>query len=273
MGEFPAGSGNTASCSDGADCGTPVVPIAPLPGNANAMIQAYTSEKPSSPIALTPTECGLRGMINQCLQFMAQSQSGEQCVAILITDGTPTQCDTTQSDLVQIVADGHAKGVTTYTLGLQGADLNALNALAQAGGTTAALDVSGGAQAFISALNNIRQKVAVTTTSQQVTQTVLSSPLPCQWGIPKAPGGTTFDKTKVNVEFTPPGATSPTQFGYVGTEADCAHATGDAWYYDDPNNPSKVLVCPNTCNGTLKNSAGASVDVVFGCNTIPAIVH
>jgi len=253
MGEFPAGQNNTASCSDGADCGNPVVPIAPLPGNANAMIQAYQSEKPSSPIALTPTECGLRGMINQCLQFMASSPTGEQCVAILVTDGTPTQCDTNQQNLLQVVADGHAKGVTTYTLGLQGADINALNAIAQAGGSNAALDVSGGAAQFIAALNNIRQTVVVT------------SPLPCQWKIPST--GPTFDKTKVNVQFVPPGGGPPVQFGAVPTAADCAKTNGDAWYYDNNDNPTEVLVCPNTCSGTMHNAAGAEVDILFGCAT------
>ena len=56
-----------------------------------------------------------------------------------------------------IVADGYAHGVRTFTLGLAGSDLNALNALAQAGGTGQAIDVSGGSQAFVAALNNIRR--------------------------------------------------------------------------------------------------------------------
>src|ERR1041385_6581054 len=212
LGEFPAGQNNTADCTGGTDCGNAVVPIAPLPGNANAMVQAMQSQAPSSPIALTPTECGLRGMINQCLTYKQNSTTGEQCVAILITDGTPTQCDTNQANLVQIVAQGHAAGITTYTLGLPGADANFLNQLAQAGGTTASIDVSGGSQQFIDALNNIRQTVAVTTSTQQTTQTTISSPLPCAWGIPQVPPPATFNKDKVNVEFTPPGGGAPIQF-------------------------------------------------------------
>jgi hypothetical protein len=206
---------------------------------------------------------------------MANSPIGEQCVAILITDGTPTSCDTTTSpDLINIVKDGHDKGVTTFTLGLPGSDLNALNALAQAGGTNAAIDVSGGAQAFISALNNIRQTVAVTTVQHISTPTVISTPLPCQWKIPQVTApGEVFDPAKVNVQFTPPGAAAPVSFGYVNSAADCARASGDAWYYDNATSPTEVLVCPKTCNGTLHNAAGSQVEVLFGCQRIPAVVH
>lgn len=157
LGTFPVGANNTASCTDGSDCGTPVVPIAPLPGNGAAMIQAMQEQTPN-PIATTPTECGLRGMINRCLAFMASSANGEKCVAVLVTDGSPTQCDMTLANLAQIVADGHAQGVTTFALGLPGADLNFLDSLATAGGTGSAIDVSGGAQAFVAALNSVRAR-------------------------------------------------------------------------------------------------------------------
>ena len=157
LGTFPVGSNNTASCGDGADCGTPVVPIAPLPGNADAMIQAMQAQIPPSPIALTPTECGLRGIVNVCEAFMRATTTGEPCVGVLVTDGTPTECSMDAGMLDAIVADGYAHGVRTFTLGLAGSDLNALNALAQAGGTGQAIDVSGGSQAFVAALNNIRR--------------------------------------------------------------------------------------------------------------------
>jgi hypothetical protein len=170
---------------------------------------------------------------------------------------------------VQIVTDGHAKGVTTYTLGLPGSDLNSLNALAQAGGTNAAIDVSGGANAFIAALNNIRQTVAVTTTTQVTTSTTVATPLPCLWNIPKVPDGTTFDKNKVNVQYTAPGAQAATDFGRVNDVGQCAGVppSQGAWYYDNNDNPTKVLACPNTCDNQLKNAPGASVDILFGCDS------
>jgi len=280
LGTFPAGAANTADCSAGSDCGNPVVPIAPLPGNASAMIQAMQKQRPTSGFALTPTECGLRGMVNECLTY--QATHGETCVGILVTDGTPTQCDTNENDLVRVIADGKAKGVATYTLGLPGADLSVLNQYAVAGGTTAAIDVSAGADAFINALQSIRKQVVVTeshTTTSHVSHpvtTVVSTPmviskaLDCQWKIPPPPAGQTLDPSKVNLQMTNAAGVA-TRYGHVASVADCARAV-DGWYYDNPSNPTQVLVCPNTCE-TLKAAVGARVDLLFGCATVQTIIR
>lgn len=66
-------------------------------------------------------------------------------MAVLVTDGTPTQCDTSEDHLVALIADGHTKGVDTFTLGLSGADIDVLDRYATAGGTNRAIDVSAGA--------------------------------------------------------------------------------------------------------------------------------
>jgi hypothetical protein len=154
---------NQGDCAGGTDCGSLLVPFGRLPGNGQAMIDAYTTANPtpggSISFLLTPTECALRGMVNDCLQYMATSSTAERCVAVLVTDGAPTTCDTTQADLVQIVKQGHDSGVITFTLGLPGADLNFLNQLSVAGGTTQAIDVSAGSQAFVGALNHIRSSL------------------------------------------------------------------------------------------------------------------
>lgn len=279
LGVFPpmsfADNYNQGDCGTGSDCGRPHVPIAPLPGNAQPMIQGYNAADPRSGGGLfyTPTECALRGMINTCLTYKQNSPVGEDCVAILVTDGAPTRCNQDRQALVDVVAEGHSRGITTFTLGLPGADLNFLNQLANAGGTNASIDVTGGAPAFIAALNDIRQAVSVTTTQVISTPMVISTPLPCQWRIPPVMGpGAVFDPAKVNVQFTPPGAPAA-QFGYVDSAADCARATGDAWYYDNAAAPTQVIACPQTCSGTLHNSAGAQVEVLFGCARVPAKVH
>jgi hypothetical protein len=268
LGTFPAGAANTADCSMGSDCGTPVVPIAPLPGNAQNMISAMNAQKPNSPLALTPTECGLRGMINQCLTFHSNSPAGEKCVAVLVTDGVPDQCDTTQSDLVQIITDGHSKGIDTYTLGLPGADLNVLNQYAMAGGTGMAIDVSGGAQAFIAALNSIRAKVAHTDKHTVVTSHVIQTPLKCEWKIPpQQMGAPPLDPEKVNLQYTPPNA-QPVQFGHVPGASMCP-PTANAWYFDDEKTPTQIFLCPNTC-AAVDNVMGARIDILLHCPRIEA---
>jgi len=257
LGFFPTAPDNGWTCSDGtgsgSNCGTPIVEIGPSAQNAPKLNSAMTSNQPN-PLNLTPTECGLMGMISHCEDWT--KKTGEQCVAVLVTDGNPTLCTGDVNALSMIVADGKAAGVTTFVLGLPGSNASVLDPIAQAGGTNTSIDVSGGPTAVISALNSIRTKVAVGT------------PLPCQWKIPAPPDGQTFDPNKVNVRYTPQNGT-PQDFGYVN-QADCARAS-NAWYFDDPNKPTQVLVCPTTCD-MLKASTGSQVDVSFGCARIPAMI-
>ena len=256
LGSFPPLGSADPDCTTGTNCGTPIVPIAALPGNATPMITAMqTTAKPDNPLANTPTECGIRGMITQCEQW--QAANNIKCVHVLVTDGTPTECDTTDANLIALVAGAKAKGYETFVLGLPGSNLQALDQLAQAGGTTAAIDVSAGVSAFVDALNKIRSNVSVGTT------------LPCQWKIPPPPSGQTFDPKMVNVSFTPQGGTSK-DLGYV-TQTDCSRAT-DAWYFDDANKPTEVLLCSQTCD-MLKASTGAEIAVGFGCKRKDAMIR
>jgi hypothetical protein len=258
LGFFPTAPDNGWTCSDGtgsgSNCGTPVVEIGPVSQTGSQLTAAMNNNQPN-PLNFTPTECALIGMVSHCEDWT--KKTGEQCVAILVTDGNPTLCTGDSNALAKIVADGKAQGVTTFVLGLPGSNASVLDPIAQAGGSSASIDVSGGPQAFIAALNSIRGQVTVGTA------------LPCQWKIPPPPNGQAFDPQKVNVRFTPPGG-APQDFGYV-SQADCARAS-NAWYFDDPNQPTQVLVCDSTC-AMLKASQGAEVDVSFGCARKPAILR
>ncbi len=100
---------------------------------------------------------------------------------------------------------------------------------------------------------------------QQMAQTISSSTqLSCNLDIPPPPMGQVFDKNKVNVTFTPSGG-APTPIYNVPDEAGCA-AAGGGWYYDDPANPSQIIMCPGNC-GTLQADKGGKTDVQFGCQT------
>jgi hypothetical protein len=157
LGLFPVGPENGYDCYTGRDCGTPVVPIASLSTNAARIVDALVPQAPASfPPALTPMECALRGMINECLSFRSKSASSERCVAVLVSDGTATACEYDEPFLTQIVAAGHASGVETFALYLNGATLEALDGYASAGGTGKAIDVSSGPEPFIQVLDAIR---------------------------------------------------------------------------------------------------------------------
>lgn len=93
-------------------------------------------------------------------------------------------------------------------------------------------------------------------------------PIPCEFAIPEPPAGMAFDRTRVNVTFTPSGGGAPTTFPFVGTAdgADCRVGV-NGWYYDDPLNPTQIILCPSTCT-LVEGDESARVDIALGCETI-----
>lgn len=103
---------------------------------------------------------------------------------------------------------------------------------------------------------------------QAVAQQVIGGAgLACTYNIPPPPAGETFDKDQVNVEFED-GDGNELQIGRVDDFAACA-GVEHGWYYDDPADPMRILVCPQTCD-TVQGFSSASVAIKFGCETIPA---
>lgn len=83
--------------------------------------------------------------------------------------------------------------------------------------------------------------------------------LDCAWGIPTPQSGETLNPAKVNVLF------NGTPIGKVGSAAECGPNGG--WYYDNDQNPSKVEVCPGTCQ-SIQSDPNGSIEIQFGCDTI-----
>jgi hypothetical protein len=95
------------------------------------------------------------------------------------------------------------------------------------------------------------------------TAVIASTGLACQWSIPSAPAGQSFDRSKVNVQYALAG-NAPMSLLQVPSAADCAARAG--WYYDNPADPKQILVCPAACD-MLQNDVQASFEVLFGCET------
>jgi hypothetical protein len=256
---------------DGAAYSTPAVPMGPLPDNAGAVTAAYG--QPSQGL-FTPIEPALRGMTSFCASFQQQNPD-IKCVGVLISDGAPTACNLDPNILIGIAEGAYNNdNVMTFTVGMTGADFNLLNQVAMWGGSdctpndpnTYACDVTpGSGMTLLQAFESIREFVTTLEERVEYKTEITTKISECEWGIPPVPEGETFNKDMVNVVFSEPGV-EDVSFGRVGGLESCVAGKG-AWYYDDPENPTQVIACPDSCE-YLKSVEGGVVNIQFGCETI-----
>ena len=90
--------------------------------------------------------------------------------------------------------------------------------------------------------------------------------LACEYDIPAPPVGLVFEPGKVNVDYDD--GEGLQVVGNVAAADDCASVSG-GWYYDDAVDPEQVIMCPDTC-ARFEELQEASIDIRFGCTTIPA---
>jgi hypothetical protein len=248
---------------------TPAVELGALPGASAALVASLQAQVPNGD---TPTGPALRGALIHA-QAWAEAHPSHTVVAVLATDGLPTECVGSGNtrglvapaalldDVVKLASSGVAltPSIPTFVIGVFGsADTGApanLEKIAVAGGTQHAQIVDTGGnvtQQFQTALNAIRK-----------------TRLSCEFKIPPSTTGDALNYGLVNVAFTD-GATTK-RLGYIAAGAAGCDSEG-GWYYDVPPNPptsvpSKILVCPSNCSAF--NNTSGSVQVELGCMTIP----
>jgi len=220
---------------------TPSVPISPLPGSAAALSTAIAAIVPK---AGTPTVPALQGAISYATTY-TQSTPGRTAAVVFVTDGQPNGCNSTiaAAAMAAATANGGSPQIKTYVVGL-GATAS-LDAIALAG--------SGGSTHYFAAMGDVaaRLDAALKTISGTVT---------CDYVIPVGK----VDPMKVNITVTP-GAGMTQPVGYVTGAATCA--AGGGWYYDNPGTPTKITLCPQTCE-PLRMTMGSTVQVLYGCPTV-----
>ncbi len=242
---FFASAGDSCTASDYA---TPAVEIAPLPGAAAALVASIGMHSPTTG---TPTSAALQGAVDHSKAW-ATAHPGDAVVAVLATDGDPSGCDESLPHIDAIAATAFAgtPSIPTFVIGV-GPSLSSLNGIAAAGGTTSAFLVDTGGntnQQFLDAMNAIRHAA-----------------LGCQYLVPTPVSGSpNFDE--VNVVYQPGGGGAAQTFPYVMTQANCP-ASGDGWYYNNPANPTQIILCGSTCSRIEGDTTG-EVDVTLGCSTV-----
>lgn len=259
----------TSLCFHGTECdaaayAAPAVEIVPLETGAPALIASLDAQTPDGD---TPSAPALLGAIGHAQQW-ATANPGHTVVAVLATDGLPTEClpddlnysgtapaQSLVEEVAAIAQEGvfGAPSVATFVIGVFSAADSAapenLRLIARAGGTREAqiIDTAGNVtQQFLDALNTIRR-----------------SRLACEFQIPDSMGKDP-DYMAVNVEFDDAG--TPRTLLYVGSPERCPAEGG--WYYDDTTAkaPTKIVVCPSTCSAFQSLAAGG-VQVKLGCKT------
>jgi len=238
--------GGNDSCT-ASDYATPAVEIAPLPGVATAIESSMSMHSPSTS---TPTSAALQGAVDHAKAWQ-QAHPSDVAVVILATDGDPTECDTSLTDIDAIAATAAAgpPKILTFVIGV-GTDTSNLDGIAQAGGSTSAYLVDTGGnvnQQFLDAMNAIRHAA-----------------LGCAYTIPMGSGP--VDYSQVNVVYQPGGGGNPVTLPYVMSQANCP-ASGNGWYYDNPTTPTEIILCSSTCTAIEADTMG-EVDITLGCATV-----
>jgi len=249
FGKQPIGQ---ASCQQ-SDYEAPGVVIGTLPEHATALMNALDQVQPTGE---TPTGAAIRGA---CTYASAHKQNApqHQVVILLLTDGkpeAPATCQGGQGPCCPSLGDAVAAAeqcrteadIKTYVLGV-GPLLENLEQIAAAGGTERAYLVEGGdvSTQVLAALNRIRGDAAI----------------PCQLQLPEPPADQTLVYDQVNLEHETSVCES-TLFYSVQNASECG--SEDGWYYDDPQSPQSIHLCPQSCDrvsgpgGTLFYSVGCA---------------
>lgn len=234
-----------SSCSGNAYT-NPLVPWGELPGHASTLTAAVGATTPEG--CFTPTQEALNGVLKGAYQRQTQEPL-HVVAAVIVSDGTPC-CGDCVEDPAQLgqIAAGYANGtpsIKTFAIYVADSASEVMSAIAHDGGTGSAYDATAGQQAFIDALNDIR-----------------GSMLACEYKMPETDAGK-INPELVQVEYTPGGATDAQKVDRVDDLASCVG--GQGWYYDDNVNPTKLIMCPGTCD-MLQNDENGKVQILLGCS-------
>ncbi len=247
-----AGDGcGDASCVGGncaiPPCANPMVPAGFLTAAVGepqelALVAGLNSQAPGGG---TPTYPALAGALSWATTQQAADPDSNY-IAVLITDGDATQCTTDTASLSALAQNAfNNSGVRTYTIGMDGANITALDSIAAAGGTTQAIVIQGTNQ------NNIEAQLVSTF------QGIASSNISCTFPLPSSgnfdPNNVTMVRTSsTNVQTTVPQVTN------------AAACVGDGWYFDDNLNPTAITLCTTSCTA-VQTDPGASIGLSVGC--------
>jgi hypothetical protein len=121
-----------------------------------------------------------------------------------------------------------------------------MDAIAKQGGTKQAYDATKDTKSFIKALDEIRAVL-----------------LACEYKMPVPEAGL-LDPSLIAVEYTA-GNGDKDLIPRIDSTASCGSEEG--WQYDDDANPTRITLCPVSCDLVQEDPEGR-IDILVGCATI-----
>lgn len=244
---FPIGSGN--QICETAQYTTPEVGMKALPDSTTFQ----TALDGITPAGNTPTRPALKAAYayaNGVHQKLIDNGDSGKVAVVVATDGEPYGCNhEADNTIANIAADAGqiASKIPTYVIGV-GKSLQALHTIAQWGGTK---------QATLVPVSNPSQTAA---DFSAALETVRTNAIACSLALPPLQPGQKLDVKGVNVTYTDAAGNAEV----LPYDPSCQN--DKAWHYDDPEHPTRIELCDNTCSYARSGSAGV-IDLVLGCMT------
>ncbi|MFZ5893759.1 MAG: vWA domain-containing protein [Myxococcota bacterium] len=189
---------------------------------------------------------------------------------LLITDGTPTllkDCmnptgqlsDVDPTPIVEEITVAAREGINTFLIGSPGSEANRtwMSRAAAIGGTAiAGCNINGPNYCHMDMTTEPDFAAALKAGLARVVGQIT----PCTFTFADPPAGQMIDANNINVVINSAGQSSLVVRDDMGTCTQGWQLTPD----------KEILLCPDTC-AQIKSDSGASVDVVFGCNSFTEV--
>ena len=245
---FPRPADSTPAC-DPSGYKQPLVGYSPLPAGASELSAAFSVEMPDG--LSSPIYPALGGALLKAIE-VALSSPTDKSTVLLVTDGQPAgpaaMCGSVDPSDPQAVAKLAARAlaanppVSTYVVGLPGADQAFANLLASAGGTQAAFFIS---------TKNIQAEL------QDALFKIYDDARPCAYEVPTEVKSGEVSLGLMNLALI----SGSGAFELLPFDPTCRSA---GWHFDDDGAPTAILPCAATCTA-LKAMPEKALHVVLGC--------
>lgn len=265
--------------SDGSDFtpgpypGSNDVAIRMVDGAQHTRLKARINTSPSGG---TPTLTAMQGGYGALLAFnpddpiFAPLQPKGKKVLIIASDGEPNGGDGEKLQIEQLAANQLSSNkILTFSIGIgpfpsssfSGYDAAFMSRIAVAGGTKATPTCNPNSTNLADVCHfQVTPGAGATIVAQQLLDAmnkIRAVAAGCEYTLSPSAGGGAVDPDRVNVIFTNGG----------GAETLVPRDEVNGWTYDDPTNPSKVILHGDMCKTVTNDTAGA-VRVILGCKTV-----